>query len=649
MRWLEQGIELLAEVSTSGTFITPPFRVDYPFTGSGANPPDNWSKDFTTGQLNQYAVYNTSNGAFAFSSSPTNPHVTSAYAIARTFGVTPSHTYSITVDVSAFKDRIGSAPLLEVGLIRAGASTPYTYIGNMEFGNTGMPDQQWHQLSMNLPIPADVDRIKVLLEGRIGLSNQTSQTAPPWGVYFRRYAMVDVTTAAAPTFTWHSVECDSMGASIRYGRSRFTERYDVGTFNIELNNVTGDYTYRNPHPWGLRPGRMFRMRARYKGTLYPLCFGVIDRIATFMNPAGKATVTMTVFDTTSYTSDIPTPNIWFYNPAILNSASSLSGRRVNAILDHAGIAQSVRAIDTGIFPMQNVEESGRGMREEIGVTADSEGGSFFGERDGRMVYRDRSWSSRDPKGGTVQAQFLAYPGDMIIDPQPDDIPTDPNAPEICPTTMDTDWTLERVINAITLATVGGTRNYYSNAPSQQENGIRTYQRLDFVNGYWTTLTTDAQLNARAGDIFSTSLEALLRVKRLSYRPVDGQWEFTFTFFLDWLIRVFYYHPTNPWGFATVVRVQSIEHRITPTDWVVTLDVDQPISYTDSIAPLPPGGWDTNLWDINQWDEGPNDRVPNEGAYWNSGQVWNGIGNTWIGQGWSSGTAKWSDFYSDWKE
>ena len=269
------------------------------------------------------------------------------------------------------------------------------------------------------------------------------------------------------------------------------------------------------------------------------------------------------------------------------------------------------------------------MREEIGVTADTEGGSFFGERDGTIVYRDRTWTTRDPNGNTVQAQFTAFPGDLNIDLQPDDIPTDPNAPIICPQTMDTDWSLERVINTITLAPVGGTKRNYRDDPSQKANGVRTFQRLDFVNWGGTSNsflggTTTTQLDLRAADIFSTSLEALLRVQQLSYRPSGETWDFTFTVFLNYLIRVFYYIRDGTWGFATVVRIQSIEHRITPKDWVVTFDVDQPISYTDELNPLPPGGWDIASWDATTWD----DATYTNSAIWSRGYRWSNPESKW---------------------
>lgn len=616
--WQDDGVKLLLDISTGGQFITPPTRVSYPFVANGQIPMD-WAKYFQTGGDILQATWSMSGDVQTVQSSATNSNLALVYGINRTFSVTPGHRYQISVEVRGDAVKYAaSAPTLSVGFIKVGDSSSSSIRQNNRFQN-GMPDNEWHTLNIDYPMivgGVNVDRIDVALYSRT-----PSGSTQPWGVQWRNFTLTDVTAVSAPSFTWRAVECDGMDASIRYGRARFTERYDVATSQVMLNNVSGEYTYQDPHPWGFRPGRMFRLRAQYKGTTYPLVFGVIDRIKTVMTINGKANVTLTVFDTTSYCSDVPTPSIWFMNPGTINDPDAKSGNRVNALLNTVGYAASMRVIDAGIFGMQNVNESGRGIREEIGVTADSEGGSFFGERDGRVIYRDRSWASRDPRGGTVQANFTAVPGDMIIDLQPDDVPTDPNAPVICPATMDTDWSMERVINLITLAVVGGTKQYFSNVPSQSENGIRTYQRFDFLN-YGSTDSSlggsvNTQLAARANDIFSTSLKALLRVQRLSYRPRDGQWAWTFTVFLDWLVRVFYYIRDGTWGFATVVRVQSIEHRISPTDWLVTIDVDQPISFTDELHPGEPGGWDADEWDEDVWDQ-----PVGAGGFWSSHQRWN---------------------------
>lgn len=622
-RWLDEGVQLLVDISTSGTFISPPFRVAYPFTGTGV--PVGWSLYIPTGGSSSDFTVSTSadNNTVTISRSGSSTRPTTDYGIQRAFSITPGHRYRVSCSV---KGNPPSGPTSMPTLV-ADFSGGTRLIRSSRPWPDGMPDSfNWYTMSVDQDA-GDNTTLTVVLQCRIPLS------VPPdefWSVLFSDVAITDVTTAAAPSLTWHNVECDTMSATIRYGRARFTERYDVGTFTMQLNNVSGEYIYQDDHPWGFRPGRLVRLRAVYKTVTYPMCFGVLDRIKTFMDPDGKATVTLTAFDTTSYTSDTPTPQISFAGSGI-NDLDSLSGNRVDSLLNIAGVAQSVRAIDPGIFGTQNVSESGRGLREEIGVTADSEGGSFFGERDGTIVYRDRSWSSRDPKGGTVQANFTAFPNDLNIGLQPDNIPTDPNAPVICPSSMDTDWSLERVINTITLATAGSTKRFYSNQPSQTDNGVRTYQRLDFVNlggfgsqAYLLGGTLDTQLAARANDIFSTSLDAMLRVQRLEYRPQEGNWEWTLTAFLDWLVRVFYYIRDGTWGFATVVRVQSITHQITPHDWVVSLDIDQPISYTDNLVPLPPGGWDIADWDASVWD----DEFYTNSAIWSAGFRWSNPESKW---------------------
>lgn len=627
MTWHDDGVSLTLDVSTSGTFITPPVRVAYPFLGdSGNSPPTGWTPYVPTGSSVTDISLGVSDG-LALISRSLGATVSQTYdmGIERAdFLITPHHTYQVSIlfrgDSQLFNTTM---PTLSVSFYRASGAVAFT---RQSRPFASMPDgTNWYTFTVDQKATASdgegCNRLRIVLMARCPTG---APTGSRWAGHWTDLAITDVTVANAPTFTWREVTCDTMEASVRYGRQRFTERYDVGTFNILINNVSGEYMYQDPHPWGLRPGRMLRMRATYKGATYPICFGVIDRIKTDMQPDGKATVAMTVYDTTSYTSDIPTPQISFMNPSMANDPDALSGNRVNALLNYAGLASVMRVIDPGVFPMQNVAESGRGLREEIGVTGDSEGGAFFGERDGTIVYRDRSWPTRDPRGGVVQANFTAFPNGLNVDLAPDDVPTDPNAPVICPGSMDTDWSLERVINTITLAVTGGTKQFFRDDTSQKENGIRTYQRLDFVNTTYTTLSVNTQLAARAQDIFSTSLKALLRVQRLSFRPAPATWEFTFSFFLNWLVRVFYYNRQGTWGFSTVVRIQSIEHRITPTDWVVTCDIDQPIAYTDDLVPLPPGGWDVADWDAAVWD----DEQFTNAALWSAGFNWSNPSSKW---------------------
>ena len=81
---------------------------------------------------------------------------------------------------------------------------------------------------------------------------------------------------APPTLTWTDITCDVQSIGLRYGRERFTNRYDVSTMQIDMVNNEGKYSFHNPHPLGLAPGRQIRVTATYKGVTYPLGFHVLD-------------------------------------------------------------------------------------------------------------------------------------------------------------------------------------------------------------------------------------------------------------------------------------------------------------------------------------------------------------------------------------
>lgn len=609
--WFDD-IQLIAEISSQGSWVSAPVATAWPFEQwSAVDPPTNWAKS-VVGTTSLWAWYGTGNtGITTMRSNSLNTQLSTAHGINRYFWLDGAATYQVSVKVRGHTPPTGasggdaargatSGPVLVVGKKRAGDASPWTFTSNNTYRTDGLPDSEnWYELGMSVVTAANEDQIRIDLQ----CSNALDHTGQ-WGVDWKDLSITKVKAYGFYTeMGWYAVQCETMDASIRYGRTRFTERYDVGTAAVRLNNVTGKYQYQISHPLGFRPGRMFRLQAKIRatGVMYPLFYGVIDRIATEMTLDGKANVTLTVFDTTSFTSDTKTPNLWIGSYAIVGGDPLLlSGNRVNALLDSAGVAQSFRSIATGVFPMQNVAESSRSIREEIGVTADSEGGSFFAERDGTIVYRDRNWVD-GTYATQVQANFNAYSSDVNIAIE-DGVVTAPGAPTICPFNMATDWSMERVINQITLAVAGGSKMFYANAYSQSQYGIATYQRLDYVNKATTSYSVATMLNARANDLFTGSLNAELRVQRLEYRPGNNDgWVFALSAFLDWSVRVMYYMLNGTWGFSTVVRIQSVEHRISPTDWVIAYNLDQPSAYLGTLTPLEDGGWDRDNWDQGDWD------------------------------------------------
>jgi hypothetical protein len=197
------------------------------------------------------------------------------------------------------------------------------------------------------------------------------------------------------------------------------------------------------------------------------------------------------------------------------------------------------------------------------------------------------------------------------------VPTLPTAPLLYPNGLETDWNQSRVINQVSLANSGNTARVYANSDSQREYGVKSYQRFDFVNH------RSADNDYRGNDYLSRYGDAVLRLNSLTYNlEVNSpaiKW--TLAAYLNWLIRVRYDHPYEHWGWQITTHIQAIEHSITPTDWHVNLSLDDPLSYIDTQVSI---GWDMSVWDEDLWDE----LSQYEGAYWNSGELWNDPKTTW---------------------
>lgn len=185
----------------------------------------------------------------------------------------------------------------------------------------------------------------------------------------------------------------------------------------------------------------------------------------------------------------------------------------------------------------------------------------------------------------------------LSSPINDGVPTATNVVNICPHDLETEWSLARIINTLSLANAGGTARPYNDVPSQYDYGFRTYQRHDFV------LQTDADLDIRAQDYFYQSNQSQLQMKSVSYRATtQNAWVYTLTAWLNQIVRVMYHDPVLGWGWTYVTRIMAVEHIITPDDWIVNLTLDQQYGFADSLPHIPDlAGWDAATWDESDWD------------------------------------------------
>ena len=598
--WQLAGITIKVEVATSGALVVGKNQTDIPFNTGGTNgAPYGWSPGeySSSGNAGNTSKYNFTTQQGTFSVSVVTPGDGKYAGIwGPVYTAVPGYRYQIGVQARqmASKDQSSRDVVLETS--SNGGNTWSIYTGSQGVIATS----DWEDiLATGNAMPAGMTMMRPRLIGGPNLNN-----AAYWGTQFQNLYIRQL-DLAPPALTWRDISCDVMGLGIRYGRERFTNRYDVSTLVVDLLNDDGEYTYHSNHPFGLQPGRQVRVTAQYKGVTYPLAFHVIDTLNEGYTIDGHSLSHWNCVDPTTVLSNVTVAT---------NSGPVAypSGTRINMLLDQVGYIP--RLIDTGKWNTQKVTGSNRTIRDECGVTADSEGGNFFADRSGNCVYKDRSWLTTDPNLTQVTADLLAMPaGDL---PYVDDIPNQPNSAVICTDELNTDWSLDRVINVVSLANAGGVARNYSDPNSVKTYGPQTYQRMDFV------LWSDSDLDTRANDIMSGYSDPVLRVNSVGFAPgISQEWEWTLGVFLNWLVRVWYEHPINGWGFAVCVHVQSIEHRISPSDWSTTMSVDLPQQFAEL-------EFNDYGWDMGNWDEAIWDQMQVAGALWNNAQNWNDPNTSW---------------------
>ena len=642
--WRNAGVDLKVELATSGSLVYPIKSNKFTLDPGG---PEGAPLGWVPGVINNLAPtssYNfTTSGGIASISNKTTASAYSAHVISPSWVPVANRRYRLRVQARIMqgKGTTERYPQIERSS-NNGSSWSYYTAPNAQ---AGTPYPTWENINaFGNPVAATVTHMRVKLNGSLEIGTSGAL----YGMQYQNLYVDEVDTSGAVTgtlsFTWADITCDVQSLIIRHGRERFTNRYDVGTLQMQLLDDKGTYQFSEDHPLGLTPGRPVKVTATYEGTTYPQFYGLLDNIGQRYNLDGHVYTTFTVLDATSLLGNTQTQS----GVDAVPSASE----RIEEISDQAGYPFrriDPDATDPWAVGMQGLTQSGRSLRDEAGITADTEGGSFFGDREGYFVYKNRDWIKTDPLVKTVQADIVAMPhpgdGPMWI---PDGMPTVPDAPLICNSEFQTSWSLDRVMNIVILGNAGSTPQTFTDQPSMNKYGPRTYQRLDFI-GYGGG--GDNFLPYRAADLMTGYLDPVLRVDSLSFNTKvqskpDIFWPFLLRAFLNWMIRVWYSQPVEEWGFAVCTHIQAITHTITPREWSVQMNVDVPQAFTE--FRLGQGGWDSGLWDINIWDQESDDVIEGSGAYWNSGQKWNADSTIWFGRGQWGGIAKWSNPPDDWK-
>jgi hypothetical protein len=400
--WIDDGIKPQVFVSTSGDFVSLGTRTEYPFTAGGSGIPSGWTQSIGNGLATDVNFTTASNRFSVSNATPTDSHRGGRYYGAyMDFPVQQNHRYMFQVQARTMDGK--SSATRNVFLQLNGTGGNY-------MASTFPTGNEWEQISIPYQPTSGITFVRVTLQVNYYLYAGQTEVFD-WGVQWQGMAVVDQ-LANYPDPTWKEITCDIYSLNARYGRSKFTSRYDVAQCSIGVRNDDGEFTYHEPHPWGLRPGRFIKVTVDVPSPYgdYQFFYGIIDSIVDTYTLAGRAVVVISAIDVSTLLSNINVPSV------TSNNNTFLSGARFKLVYQAAGWLPQMARVDTGVYSQQTIQASGRSVRDELGLIADSEGGYFYTDRGGVLTYHDRNYPNVNPAWNTVQAELLAEcASDLVVD------------------------------------------------------------------------------------------------------------------------------------------------------------------------------------------------------------------------------------------
>ena len=392
-KWYDDGVRVQLSVSTAGDFVALGTRTEYPFVNSGGGIPVGWIYYTGNGAATGDVNWTCANGRFSVSNaSTTSSNVNKIYGIWRQFPVTYGKRYVLWVQTRTMENKAGG---------KWNVYYQFNNTGPM-YGLSGVTGSEFEQIACYmLPTDSSVTSITVYLRNYYTIPVGENERFD-WGMQWQLPALVTF-DSTYPEPTWKDVTCDVQSFNVAYGRSKFTGRFEVASAQIGVTNVDGEFTYQSVHPWGLRPGRFVKVTVTGPNppTIYNQFYGLIDSIQDSFPIDGKNTAILNCIDTSSLLSTQTVPTI--------SSLSDVqySGLRFRGILDNVAWHPGKRTFDQGVYYQQGVFQSGRTIRDELGITADSEGAYFWTDRMGVLTYYDRNYLTNTTRASYVQADLMA--------------------------------------------------------------------------------------------------------------------------------------------------------------------------------------------------------------------------------------------------
>lgn len=370
--------------------------------------------------------------------------------------------------------------------------------------------------------------------------------------------------------SWVAVDpCNLLDASVTRGRDRWLDRFGASSAAMTIQDPDGALSWdaaETDDLLAVRPGRELRLRARHvaTGVDYPIWRGWVETIDDTFAPASVPVAKFTAQDGYAQLAHIDLPE---QAPV---GAGETSDARINRLLDLAAWPVEWRDVNAGRITVQATNLA-RPIADDLGITADSEGGAVFADRDGRIAFRNRDWFRTDPRATTVQATIGG------------------DGQDVCAASYETTRSAGDIVNDVQLARAGGTMQRYVDPGSVATYRQRSYTRSDYI------CEDDTQIGLLARRILNARASGQVRIPKLTVVPTDDPAEWAFVLAVDygWRLEV-HYPAADGTDWIRTVIVQGVAHKITPDRWELELRVDDAAA-TEADTWDGADGWDRALW------------------------------------------------------
>jgi len=369
MPW-NDDVTLKLYISESGDFVSLGTRTEIPLTPAGNGLPYGSTLYAPNGHETE-VNFTTASGRFSISNKTADAQTNRIFGAHFQFEMQLNTRYIMNVQAQVMDGKQAANRYVQNGRVVNGTA----------WGVSQTAVTPWEDIALYSDFTVSQDFMYVRL-----MATNTNPANTTWGVQYQNLAMITIPTNV-PAPVWHEVTCDINAFSLREGRERATNRYEVGQAVISVINDNGEFTYQPTHPWGLRPGRFVKVEATHKGITYPVYYGLIDGMTNSYTIDGHALTNMACVDVSSLLANQTVPG--------MSNAETmqLSGTRFNQMLNGVAWHPSQTDWQQGSFYMRGITANGRTVRDELGLIGDSEGSYFWADRVGKLFYRGRDWNA----------------------------------------------------------------------------------------------------------------------------------------------------------------------------------------------------------------------------------------------------------------